>query len=70
MSVHVDVTGCDDVTFRRDGALAGVGIDLADADNLAVFDPNVAVKPGIAGAVDHPAAVDHDIELSHVSLLF
>jgi len=70
MGVHVDVTRCDDVAFRRDGALAGLRTDLTDADNLAVFDSDVAVKLGITRAIDHPAAVDHDIELSHFSLLF
>ena len=44
------------------------GIDLADAGDLAVFDRHVAVKPRVARAVDHPAAMNYDIEFRHAGL--
>ena len=65
--MHVDIARRDDITLRRDRALSRFGIDLADARDLAVFDRHVAVKPRVARAVDHSAAVDDDIEFSHSS---
>ena len=66
--VHVDIAGRHDVAFSRDSPRCRFRIDLADRRDLAVFDPEVAVKPGITRAVDQPAAVDDDIELSHLVL--
>src|SRR5581483_10512078 len=65
VGVHVDVTGRDDVAFGGNRARAGIGMYFADGGDLAVLDADVAVKPGIAGAVDHSAAVDDDIEFGH-----
>ena len=32
-----------------------------DPRDAAVLEGDVAVEPGVAGAVDHPAAEDHDV---------
>src|SRR6266545_3561691 len=68
--MHVDETGRDDATFRRDRARAVFWIDLADARDPTVLDRHVAEKPRIAGAIDNSATVNNDIEFSHAGLLF
>ena len=65
VGVHVDVAGTHNQTFGRNGALAGVGIDLADASDLAVTNSDIGVEPGIARSVDHLPVVNDNIELSH-----
>jgi hypothetical protein len=45
--------------------LASLGIDLADASDLAVSNSDVGVEPGIACSVDYLPVVDDNIELSH-----
>src|SRR5262245_28080758 len=67
--VHVDETRSYDIIFGGDSALAGLGIDLADGGDLARFDADVAVKPWVSCPLDHPAAMNHDIEISHDCLL-
>ena len=63
MRVHVDEPGRDDQPAasmtRRARAL---GADAADRGDPVAADRHVAVEPGVAGAVDDPAAADQDIE--------
>jgi len=70
LGVHIDIAGRDDVTLCRDRPLSGLWGNPTHSGDLAVFDRNIAVEPRIARAVDHSAAVNDDVELSHFSLLF
>jgi len=41
-------------------------MDFTDMRNLAVFDGEVAVGPRIARAIDQSAAVNDNVEFSHI----
>ncbi len=58
MALYVDEAGADDVTGCIDDfadTIAGDGPRWFDGGDLAVFQSDVAVEPGVAGAVDDPA---------------
>ena len=59
--VHVDEAGADEEAARVDHALGGV-VDATDLGDPAARDADVGAVPGIAGAVDHTAASDQDVE--------
>jgi hypothetical protein len=63
--VHVDIAWSDDPSFGGNRSLPGVRINFANADNLAALYCHVTVEPRIACAIDQPATVNHDIELTH-----
>src|SRR6266404_263331 len=65
MRMHIDVAGGDNPSFGGNRPLARSGVNFANARNLATLDSHVTVEPGISCAVDQPAAMNHDIEISH-----
>src|SRR6266478_1458744 len=65
MRMHIDVAGGDNPSFCGNRPLAGSKVNFPDAGNLATPDTHVTVEPGISCAVDQPAVMNHDIEISH-----
>ena len=68
MRVHVDEAGADEEAARVDHALGRL-VDAADLGDPAARDADVGAVPGIAGAVDHTAASDQDVEHAENLLL-
>ncbi len=65
VSVHVDVAGAHNKAFGRNGPLAGLGIDLTDANDLAVANSDVGVEPRVARPIDYLPSMNDNIEFSH-----
>jgi hypothetical protein len=61
VGVGVDEAGRDDLAGRVDDLGRVLG-DVADGDDAAVTNADVGAPRGRAGAVDHRAAADHDVE--------
>ena len=59
--VHVDEPGRHDLPGHIDGSHRGV-VDVPDRDDAPVTDADVGAPPGCAGAVDHIATGEHQIE--------
>ena len=65
VALDVDESGADDQPLGIDPLLRRRVFQYSrrrDPRDPAVFECDVAVEPGVAGAVDHPAAEDHDVE--------
>jgi hypothetical protein len=60
MAVVVDEAGRDRAAFGVD-RLAGRAGELAEIDDLAVLDPDIAVECGHPGAVDNTAVADQNV---------
>ena len=66
VDVHVDEPRGDDLAFRVDDPPGRGALDAVDGGHLSVHDADVQAGLGRAGAVDHIAAGDEDVELGHV----
>ena len=63
MVAYVDEAGCYHQPFSSDGAGGLPPSQLTHRYDAAIFDPDVTVKRGVAGAVGDTAVVDEDIEV-------
>ena len=60
--VQRDETGSDVFAARLDDLRRCGGVEIADGSDLVARDSDVGGKPGVAGAVEDPAAPDQEIE--------
>ena len=63
VGVDVDKAGGDDHAVGVETAGGGGFREIAEGGDGVAFDADVAVKPGVARAVDNAAAGDHDVKL-------
>src|SRR5262245_32097144 len=61
VSVHIDETGRDDLSFSIDNVGGGARIDSANKGNVAIPNADIGSVPGIATAVYDASVCYHDI---------
>src|ERR1700756_1579876 len=69
MGVQVDIAGSHNLSGSIEHLAAIATIEPADLGDFAVFDPDVGLVAGDAGAVDNHSVFDNGVELSHNSHL-